>query len=170
MFAKARVREWRRHSGHQATTTLFVWRALTSTKIFLLELLRGQAKKWAKEKFRKQERVNRDTGRTIEISANGIGHAISTARNPDVIHSMPVLPEMIERMKFVDSLPPKPPKVGRPPDRNLLGVEIYQTQVQVRGVLCTAEFVVKIEKKGKRQVGYVRFYYYNHKLLKGQQR
>jgi len=136
-----------------------------------IEQLRGPAKKWFREKYRTHDEItNRETGRKIDIRGGGIGHTISNTRSVDVVYSMDVLPEMIERMTYVGSSPPHPPEEGKPIPENFLGVELYRVQVQVREKLYTAEFVVKIERKEKTEVGKigkVRLYYYNHKFTKG---
>jgi len=140
-----------------------------------IEQLKGPAKKWFKKKYKDKNNtykkiVNTNTGNTIEISGKGIAHTISRADNIDVIYSMDVLPEMIERMEYAGHFPPNTPKDGKPVPTNFLGVEKYHTQVQVRGKLYTAEFVIKMERMGKQEigkVGKVRLYHYNHTFTKG---
>ena len=139
-----------------------------------LKQLYKPAKKWARSRLQGKKVVNGDTGRTIEITGNGIDHTISSAYNLDVIHSMAVLPEMIERSKFVRSEPPHPPKEGKMPEQNLLAVERYETKVQIREKLYTAELIVKVEKRNDRKVGrvdLVRLYYHHnlHGNAKGRQ-
>ena len=55
-----------------------------------LNQLYGPAKKWARSRFQGKAFVNKDSGQTIEVTGSGIDHAIATAKNPDVIHSMAV--------------------------------------------------------------------------------
>jgi len=88
-----------------------------------LKQLYGPAKKWARRQFQGKSFVNKDTGQSIEITGGGIDHAIATAKNPDVIRSMAVLPDMIERAKFIRREPPKPPQEGQHPEQRLAAVE-----------------------------------------------
>ena len=140
-----------------------------------IEQLKGLAKKWFKTKYITRDKDGRirsltirnwDTDKDIEITGEGIGHAISVARNIDVIYAMDALPEMIERMKYSHSLPPKEIEDGKKPDRNFLGVEIYHTHVRVRGTLYNAELVVKVrEWGGKKTRKITKLSYYNHKFM-----
>jgi len=88
------------------------------------------------------------------------------ARNPDVIHSLAVLPEMIERAKRVRSELPRPPKKGKRPEQDLVAVELYETKMRIRGKLYTAELIVKVEERNNRRVGMVNVVrlYYHHRL------
>ncbi|MCL2700793.1 MAG: hypothetical protein FWE88_03760 [Phycisphaerae bacterium] len=68
------------------------------------------AKKWARNQFQGKTFVNKDTGRSIEITGNGIDHTIATSYNPDAVRLLAVLPDMIERSQFIHSEPPTPPE------------------------------------------------------------
>jgi len=130
-----------------------------------LKQLYGPAKKWARSQFQGKTFVNKDTGQSIEITGNGIDHTIATAHNPDVIHSMAVLPDMIERAKFIREEPPKRPKDGQRPKQHLMAVERYEISVQIRETLYTAELIVKVENRNNRKissVGDVRLYYHHN--------
>jgi len=123
------------------------------------------AKKWAREQFQGKTFENKSTGRKIEITGNGIKHAIAKAFNPDVAHSMAVLPEMIERAEFIREEPPKPPQEGKSPEQYLVAVERYETKVRIRGKLYTAELIVKVKNDGSNEIGHVadmRFYYHHN--------
>ncbi|MCL2700372.1 MAG: hypothetical protein FWE88_01610 [Phycisphaerae bacterium] len=128
--------------------------------------LRKLAKQWFKEKYKHNNKfVNEDTGQTIEVSGSGIGHTIREAQDVLTIYSLDVLPEMIARMKWKGFEQPKERKDGKPNPENFLGIERYETRVQVRGNTYTAYFVVKVEEIGGKKVGKMeRLYYYNHHI------
>ncbi|MCL2701325.1 MAG: hypothetical protein FWE88_06490 [Phycisphaerae bacterium] len=131
-----------------------------------LKQLYGPAKKWARSQFQGKTFINKDTGQPIEITGKGIDHTVSVARNPDVIHSLSVLPEMIERATCISSEPPRPPKEGKRKEQDLVAVEIFETKVRIREKLYTAELVVKVEEKNNRRIGMVSNVrlYYHHRL------
>ena len=87
------------------------------------------AKKWARSQFQGKTFVNKNTRRPIEVTGNGIDHTIATSYNPDAVRSMAVLPDIIERAKFIRSESPKPPKKGKRPEQHLVAVERYEINV-----------------------------------------
>ena len=140
-----------------------------------IEQLKGLAKKWFKKKYITHDKDgnpvpltkrNCGTGKDIEITGSGIGKAISVARNADVIYSMEALPEMIERMKYKRSLPPKTDENGNPLDKTLRSVDIYLLNVRVRGTMYKAKFYVKERVEGGEKTRRIeKLSYYTHKFI-----
>jgi len=126
--------------------------------------LRGPAKAYFKEKYKEGHNkfVNEDTGKTIELSGNGIAHAISEARDELTVYTLDAIPEIIAIMKRKEFRFPRPRKDGKKWPKSFLGAERYEARVMVDGNTYTAHVIVKTFEMGGHNIGKIQRIYYNH--------
>lgn len=97
--------------------------------------------------------VNKDTGRSIELSAGGVKEVLQhDYKNPEHLQSIAAIPQIIEQAIYIDTLP------NEETDKNFAidEYEYYVAGLNIGGTDYTVRAVVGISKDGDR--------YYDHKL------
>lgn len=97
--------------------------------------------------------VNKDTGRTIELGANGIKEVLQhDYKNPEQLQSVAAIPQIIENAVYIDTVQNEDKGKNFAIDE----YEYYLAGLNINGTDYTVRAVIGVSKDGSR--------YYDHKL------
>ena len=113
--------------------------------------LRKKAMHYAEEHFIGKKFANEATGHEIQVTKNGVKHAIAGSSD-ELVRTVPAIPELIRKATLTASEPEKDA------DPNIKAVETYHAPVRIDEKDRLAIMTVKVYQDGRR--------YYDHGLAK----